>query len=237
MIKNYAFSDLLSEVKTRLNESVNDGLWTTTELNSLINHAMLRVAMDTRIPRSDVVIPVQQNVSFYQSFPSDLLLPLDMTSSALWGSLRLFPSFILSLDKMYGGMYLWEKDSSNTSQIFVPFSFDSFILWPAPSATTTVTLHYMPRPTTLMNSGDTTTFPLVAQKLVPIFASYLAQLKNDMDKAQLFLKEYKQRLISAQELTRHKDASRPTVMAPGRSFDRSNANPAVRAYRNSNRYY
>lgn len=236
MIQNYALSDFLTEVKTRLNEATNDGLWSTANLTTKINEAVLRVVMDTRILRKDTAIPVTTDVSFYP-MPVDCLIPLFLYTSALWGSLRLFPSFLLSLDKMYGGMFEWEKDSSNDPQVYVPFSYNWFILWPAPSAVSTVTLHYVQQPATLVNNSDTTVLPLVAQKLVPIQAAYLAMLKLDMQKAMIFQKEYKQRLISAQEVTRHELQTRPTVMAPGRSFDRSQANPSVRAYRNSRRYY
>lgn len=235
-IQNYALSDLLAELKTRLNEASHDGLWSTAELTSLINQAYLRVVMDTRTLQSDETVNVTANVSFY-TFPSDMLTPLWMYGPALWGSLRLFPSFLLSLDKQYGGMYEWEKDSSNQSQGFVPFSYNQFILWPPPSANTAVTLHHVPQPPQLVNTTDTTGLPLAAQKMIVIFSAYLAMLKLDMQKASTFLSEYNQRKTAVLELTRHQDQSRPTVMAPGRSFDRSMANPSVRAFRNSRRYY
>lgn len=235
-IQNYALSDFRNEVKLRLNEATNDGLWSTTELNTHINHALLRVVLDTRILKADETIQVGANVSFY-TFPSDMLTPEWMYGPALWGSLRLFPSFLLSLDKQYGGMYQWEKDSSNQSQGFVPFSYDKFILWPPPSASTTVTLHHTPQPVTLVADTDTTSLPLVAQKMISIFAAYLAMLKSDMQKAANFRGEYKQRLVSVLELTRHQNQSRPTVISPGGSFDRSQANPSIRAYRNSRRFF
>ena len=236
MIQNYALQDFRNEVKLRLNEATNDGLWSTPELNTYINHALLKVVMDSRILLKDAPITVAANVSYY-TFPSDLLTPHYMYGPSLWGSLRLFPSFLLSLDKQYGGMYLWEKDSSNQSQGFVPFSYNQFILWPAPSANTNVNLHYVPLPATLVADTDTTSLPLVAQRLVSIYAAYLAMLKSDMQKATNFRNEYKQRLVSVLELTRHQSQDRPTVMVPGRSFDRSMANPSIRAYRNSRRYY
>lgn len=236
MIQNYALSDFRTEVKLRLNESTNDGLWTTAELNSKINIGLLRVVMDTRILQADEAVTVTSNIAFY-ALPSDMLTPLWMYGPSLWGSLRLFPSFLLSLDKQYGGMYEWEKDSSNQSQGFVPFSYNQFILWPPPSSTTTVNLHHVPFPTQLVNDTDKTSLPLIAQRLVSIFASYLAMLKSDMEKAANFLGEYKQRLTAVLELTRHQNQSRPTVMTPASSFDRSMANPSVRAFRNSRRYY
>lgn len=236
MIQNYALSDFLTEVKQRLNEVQNDGLWSTSELTTYINHAQLRVVMDTRILEKDLPQTVASNVSYY-TFPTDMLTPHYMYGPVLWGSLRLFPSFLLSLDRQYGGMYEWEKDSSNNSQGFVPFSYNQFILWPAPSVNTTVTLHYCQQPTTLVDTTDTTQLPLVAQRCISIFAAYLAMLKSDMQKANNFKNEYKQRIISVLELTRHQNKDRPTVLAPGRSFDRSMANPSVRAFRNSRRYY
>lgn len=236
MIQNYALKDFRTEVKLRLNESVNDGLWTTTELNTKINTALVRVVMDTRILQADEPINVTSNVAFY-NLPSDMLTPLWMYGPTLWGSLRLFPSFLLSLDRQYGGMYEWEKDSSNTSQGFVPFSYNQFILWPPPSAATTVNLHHVPFPAQLMSDTDTTALPLIAQRLVSIFAAYLAMMKSDMQKASNFKGEYKQRLTSVLELTRHQNQSRPSVMVPGRSFDRSMANPSIRAFRNSRRFY
>lgn len=236
MIFNYQLSDFRNEVKQRLNEPFNDGLWSTSELNTFCNHALVRVVMDSRITQKDGAINVGTNVSYY-NMPSDLMTPGWIYGPSIWGSLRLFPSFLLSLDKQYGGMFEWEKDSSNDSQVYVPFSYNQFILWPAPSSNTTVNLHYVPQPTLLVNDTDTTILPLVAQKLIPIFGSYLAMLKSDMMKAQAFLKEYKQRLQSVLELTRHQSQSRPSVLVPARSFDRSMANPSVRAYRNSRRYY
>jgi hypothetical protein len=236
MIQNYALQDFLTEVKLRLNENSNDGLWSTSELTNYINHAYLKVVMDSRILLTDVPISVAANVSYY-NFPADMLTPHYMFGPAIWGNLRLFPSFLLSLDKQYGGMYEWEKDSSNQSQGFVPFSYNQFILWPAPSLATNVTLHYVPMPTEMVNPTDITALPLIAQRLISIQASYLAMLKSDMQKANNFKNEYKQRLISVLELTRHQMQDRPTVMVPGRSFDRSQANPSVRAFRNSSRYY
>ena len=170
MILNYQLSDFRLEVKRRLNEASFDGLWVTSELNSYINHAMLRVVMDTRILPASANINVTSNVSFY-NLPNDLLIPEYMISSSANGSLRLFPTFILSLDKMFGGMYQWEKASSNTPSQFVPFSYNEFILWPAPSTVTTVKLTYIQQPATLVNDTDTTSLPLVAQRLVPIQAS------------------------------------------------------------------
>ena len=236
MIKNYTLSDFRLEVKRRLNEPINDGLWSTTELNQYINHALTRVVMDSRILLKDATFNVAPNVAFYQ-MPADMLMPLWIYGPALWGSLRLFPSFLLSLDKQYGGMYQWEKDSSNVSQGFVPFSFDKFILWPPPSQATQPLIHYVPQPATLVNDTDTTSLPLLAQRAVSIFAAYLAMLKSDMQKAMNFRSEYKQRLTSILELTRHQDQTRPTVCIPARSFDRSQANPSIRAYRNSRRYF
>lgn len=235
-VQNYQLSDFRLEVKTRLNEVSNDGLWSTPELNGYINRAQLRVVMDTRILQRDIPINVTANVSFY-SLPPDSLTPLWMYGPALWGSLRLFPTFLLSLDKQYGGMYQWEKDSDNQSNAFVPFSYNEFILWPAPSSVTTVNLHDVPVPTALVNDTDTTSLPLVAQRTISIFAAYLAMLKSDLSKAKNFLQEYKQRVTSVLELTRHQSQDRPTVLAPGRSFDRSMANPSIRAFRNSRRYY
>lgn len=238
MIRNYALSDFRAEVKRRLNETVNDGFWTTAELNTKINKSLLRVCMDSRIMQRDIAINIGTNVSFYP-LPVDTLIPQFIfgSSSNNFLNVRLFPSYMISWDKMYGGMYLWEKDSSNVPQEYVPFSYDHFILWPAPNFNDTVNLHDVPQPSLLVNDTDTTLLPLVAQHLIPIYASYLAMLKSDMQKAMGFLKEYKQRLISVRELTRHQSKLRPSTIVPGRSFDRSMANPSVRAYRNSRRYY
>lgn len=235
-IQNYTLGTLRAEIKTRLNEASNDGLWTTSELNTYVNHAQLRVVMDTRMLQADESVNVDINVSFYH-FPADMLTPLWLYGPSLWGSLRLFPSFMLSLDKQYGGMYQWEKDSANASQGFVPFSYNKFLLWPPPSAKTTVNLHHVPYPTSLVNDSDVTALPLIAQKLIIPFGAYLAMMKSDVQKAAGFLAEYKQRRIAALELTRHQDQSRPSSLVPGRSFDRSMANPSIRAFRNSRRYY
>lgn len=235
-IQNYSLSGLRLKVKQYLNEQLADGLWTSTELNTLLNRALLRVTMDTRILQRDISVQVGANVAFY-SLPNDTLTPLWMYGPQIWGALRLFPSFLLSLDKQYGGMYQWEKDSSNQSQGFVPFSYNQFILWPPPSQSTTVTLHDVPLPAQLINDTDTTAFPLIAQYPVAAFAAYLAMMKNDVQKAAKLREEYKRRITAVLELTRHQDQSRPTVMVPGRGFDRSQANPSIRSFRNSRRYY
>lgn len=235
-IQNYSLSGLRNKIKQYINEQNADGLWTTSELNTLINHAMLRVNMDTRILLNDVPVNVAANVAYYR-FANDLLTPLWMYGPSIWGSLRLFPSFLLSLDKQYGGMYQWEKDSANQSQGFVPFSYNQFLLWPPPSQNTTVTLHYVPVPATLVNDSDLTSFPLIAQYPVATFATYLALMKSDVQKAKRIKDLYKQRITAVLELTRHQDQTRPTVMQPAMSFDRSMANPSIRAYRNSRRYY
>jgi len=235
-ILNYQLVDFRTKVKLFINEPNSDGLWSSSELNTYINHAILRVVMDCRIPQSDTSVPLVANLAYYDS-PSDLLTPLWIYGPSIWGELRMFPSFLLSLDKQYGGMYQWEKDSSNDSQGYVPFSYKHFIVWPPPSSSANVTMHYVPVPTTLVNDSDTTSLPLVAQRCVPPFAAYLAMLKSDVKKAMGVLQEYKRRLTSVLELTRHQDQTRPTVMVPGRSFDRSMANPSIRAYRNSRRYY
>src|SRR5215472_1526767 len=107
-IKNYQLSDFRTEVKQRLNEATNDGLWSTSDLNTYINDAIFRVVLDSRVLRSDGTINVTANLAYY-NFPSDLLTPEFIVGSALWGQLRLFPSYLLSLDKQYGGMYQWEK--------------------------------------------------------------------------------------------------------------------------------
>lgn len=235
-VQNYSLSGLRTKVKQIINEQVGDGLWSSSELNTLINHAVLRVVMDTRILQRDIPINVGANVSYY-ALPSDTLTPLWMYGPQIWGALRLFPSFLLSLDKQYGGMYQWEKDSANQSQGFVPFSYNQFILWPPPSQNTTVTLHDVPLPATLVNDTDFTNLPLIAQYPCATFAAYLAMMKNDVKKAQRILQEYKRRITGVLELTRHQDQTRPTVMVPAMSFDRSQANPSIRAYRNSRRYY
>jgi hypothetical protein len=235
-IQNYNLGGLRLKVKQYLNEQLADGLWTSSELNNLINHGLMRVVMDTRILQRDINISVGANVSFY-NLPSDTLTPLWIYGPAIWGTLRLFPSFLLSLDKQYGGMYQWEKDSANQSVGFVPFSYDKFIVWPAPSVNTTVTLHDVPFPAQLLNDTDNTALPLIAQYPAATFAAYLAQMKNDVQKAKRLLEEYKRRITAVLELTRHQDQTRPTVMVPAMSFDRSMANPSIRAYRNSRRYY
>ena len=236
MIQNYTLATFLNEVKLRLNEASNDGLWSTSELTTYINHAQMRVVMDSRILEADTSVTIAAYRAFY-NLPSDMLTPLWIYGPTIWGTLRLFPSFLLSLDRQYGGMYQWEKDTANQSQGFVPISYNQAIFWPPPSTQTNVTLHYVPEPTALVNNTDTTALPLVAQKAMIPFAAYLAMLKSDMQKAMSFKAEYKQRMVSVLELTRHQNKDRPTVLVPARGFDRSMANPSIRAYRNSRRYY
>jgi hypothetical protein len=226
MIESYTLANFRTETQLRLNEPSGGGMWTDAELNTLINQAIVRVAMDTRVIKKDVSINVTANFSVYR-LPEDNLIPEFLYGSTTWGQERIFPTNLLALDKMAMGYGTWEKDNFGKPRNFVPFSWDQFILWPPPDAVSTVNLHYIPYPSQLVNDTDTTLFPLSAQRLVPIFASYLAQMKNDVVKAVTHLNEYKQRLTSVQEQQRHNEQTRPSSIVPARNFDRRNANPEV----------
>ena len=226
MILNYTLANFRTETQLRLNEPAGGGLWTDAEINNYINQAILRVAMDTRVIKKDAAISVTTNFSIY-TMPSDTLIPEFLYCSALWGQKRLFPTSLLSLDKTCNGFNNWEASTMENPRLFVPYSINQFILNPPPNAVSTVNLHYVPYPLTLVNDTDSTNFPLSAQKLVPVFAAYLAQLKNDVQKAVGHLGEYKQRVAKVQEQTRHNEQTRPSSIVPAQRFDRQNANPEV----------
>lgn len=224
---NYTLSDFRNEVQTRLREPSTGGLWSVADLNTFINRAVMRVGLDVRLPKKDTAIPIKAGISFY-SFPNDYMIPEFLYGSSTLGNQWLFPTTLMQLDKRQDGRADWEQDFPGTPTHFIPFSQNKFILWPPPIADDSVNLHYTPFLSTLVNDTDSTTFPLTVQRLIPIFASYLAQMKNDIKKAvKVHLAEYKQRMPLAQIQQRQNEKLRPKVMAPGRAFDRKNANPEV----------
>lgn len=225
-IFNYTLADFRSEVQLRLAEPSGGGLWSVADLNTYINRAVLRVAMDTRTVKQDASIPIINFISFYAQ-PDECMIPEFLYGSALWGNNRLFPTNLFALDRSQWGLNTWEKGPVGTPSNFIPFSFDKFILWPPPSVSTNINMHFVPFPATLSSDSSTTLFPLAAQRLVPIYASYLAQMKNNVERAFQHLSEYKARVPMAVAQQRHNAQLRPTIVAPGRTFDRKNASPEI----------
>lgn len=235
-IQNYALADYRAETQLRLNDPTGGGLWTPTELNGYINVAILRIAMDTKIMKKDAPISITNGAAVIY-LPTDSMCPEWLYASAIWGQDRIFPTSWLSLDKMGQGFVKWEVTAPNRTRNFVPYSWDQIALYPPPSVTDTVNIHYTPYPSTLVLDTDTFPYPLNAQKLVSIFAAYLAQLKKDMQKASAHLAEYKTRLETTLEQVRHTQQMRPTSLVPARNFDRRNANPEVGRFTGVRGYY
>lgn len=225
-IQNYTLADYLSELQLRLNDPSGGGFWSVDELTGYINVAILRIAMDAKLAKRDAPLSIMAGAAVIY-LPSDNLCPEFIYASAIWGSDRIFPTSWLSLDKLGSGFVKWEVTPPNRTRNFVPYSWDQIAMYPPPSVTGNINIHYTPYPSTLVNSTDSFPYPLNAQKLVSVFAAYLAQLKRDMTKAQGHLTEYKARMTVIQEQTRHNQLMRPTSMVPGGSFDRRNANPEV----------
>lgn len=226
-ILNYTLADFRAEVQLRLREPASGGLWSVADLNIYINRALMRASMDTRLPKKDTAIPIVQGLSFYK-FPSDYMIPEFLYGSSVLGNQRLYPTTLMQLDRRQDGRGDWEKDKPGTPEHFVPFSQNMFILWPPPLTTDNVNLHYTPFSSALVNDSDSTGLPLTVQRLIPPYASYLAQMKNDIKKAtEIHLAEYKQRMPLAVIQQRQNEKLRPKIMAPARAFDRKNANPEV----------
>jgi len=226
-IANYTLADFRTEVQTRLREPSTGGLWSISELHSYINRALVRVGMDVRLPKKDTPISIVAGLSFY-GFPVDYMIPEFIYGSSTLGNQWLYPTTLPQLDRMQDGRTNWEKDNPGIPTHFVPFGQNKFILWPPPQTNDNVNLHYTPFHAQLVSDTDTTTFPLTVQRLIPIFASYLAQMKNDIKKAVgVHLAEYKRRAPLAVIQQRNNSRLRPHIMAPGRAFDRKNANPEV----------
>lgn len=224
---NYTLLDFKTEVWTRLREPFGGALWQGAEVTTYINRALVRVAMDTRQTKKDTAIPIVAGISFY-SFPSDYMIPEFIYGSSTLGNQWLFPTTLIQLDKRQDGRADWEQDFPGTPTHFVPFSQNKFFLWPPPIANDNINLHYTPFQPQLVQDSDSTVLPLTCQRLIPIFASYLAQMKNDVKKAKgIHLAEYKQRMPLAVIQQRQNEKLRPKIMAPGRAFDRKNANPEV----------
>lgn len=226
-VTNYSLADFRAEVQLRLSEPSNGGLWSTTELNRLINLTLIRVVMDTRYPKKDLAIPLLAGLAIYK-LPDDHMIPEFFYCGALWGNQRVFPATIFQMDKRALGRGAWEKSFNAQPTTFIPFSHDKFILFPPPDTSDTVFLHYTQFHPALVNDTDTTVLSLTQQRLVPLYASYLAQMKNDVKRAVgIHLTEYKKRLPLAVEQQRHNEQLRPQMIVPGGAFDRKNANPEV----------
>lgn len=224
---NYTLADFRSETQTRLNEPSGGGLWSVSDLNLYINRALVRVGMDTRLPKKDTPITITAGISFC-IFPADYMIPEFLYGSSTLGNQWLYPTTLAQLDRMQDGRTNWETDNPGVPTHFVPFSQDKFILWPPLKTSDSVKLHYTPFHPQLVADTDTTTLPLTVQRLIPVFASYLAEMKNDIKKAvKLHLAEYKLRAPLAVIQQRQNERLRPKIMAPGRTFDRKNANPEV----------
>lgn len=227
-VVNYTLADYRTETQTRLREPLTGGLWSVAEINGFVNRALVRVGMDVRLPKKDTPIPIAIGISFY-GFPADYMIPEYLYLDSTLGNQWLFPTTLIQLDKMQSGRGTWEKDFPGTPSHFVPFSQNQFILWPPPSVAANANLHYTPFLPALVNGADTTNLPFTVQRLIPLYAAYLAQMKNDVKKAVgLHLAEYKQRAPMAVVQQRQNEKLRPKIMAPGRAFDRKNANPEVR---------
>lgn len=220
-VASLTFANLRTDVKRRLNEVAADGNWTTTEINTRINRAMLRVAMDCEQETEQETINLRLNVSWYH-LPSDCLVPKFLFGPSAWSQLKLFPTTMTALDKED---HYWERATNSMSSQFIPFSYNRFILWPPPRETTTVTLFQTPVPTTLSADGDTTPFRLDAQKLVPIYATYLCLRRYDWLKAKLMLAEYKSMLAAVNSADRNNSAVHTTKMRPATKFDKAHGNP------------
>lgn len=224
---NYTLADFRSEVQTRLGEPPGGGLWSVSDLNLYINRALVRVGIDVRLPKKDLAIPIVAGISLY-GFPADYMIPEFLYGSSTLGNQWLYPTTLIQLDRMQDGRTNWEKDNPGISTNFVPFSQNKFILWPPPKTSDNVNLHYTPFHPQLVADTDSTALPLTVQRLIPIFASYLAEMKNSFKKAvQIHLAEYKKRAPLAVIQQRQNEKLRPKIMAPGRAFDRKNANPEV----------
>jgi len=220
-IANLTLAQVRADLQRRLNEVAAAGVWTAAELNGWVNRALLRVYLDLEQDTTEGSINLRQNVCWY-ALPSDTLLPKFLYGPSIWSNLRLFPTSMAKLDKYD---YRWETNTSTISTHFIPFSYDRFLLWPPPQTTTTVTLFYVPMPTTLSADGDTTAIPLQAQKLLPIYGTYLALRKHDFQKAMLFLQEYKQRLeVVKVEIAETTDLH-TTKMRPADRFAKAHHTP------------
>lgn len=228
-INTHTLSSFRTTVKRRINEVAADGEWSTSTLNGHINRSILKAAIDTEQPNSEATVSLRLNVAWY-NFPSGVLQPLFFYGPTVWEQARLFPTNLIAMDKAVAGYVTWETSPKGRSSLFIPFSYDKFILWPPPDQNTSVTLSYVPVPTTLSTDGDTTSLHPNSQDLVPIYATYLALRKHDFDKAKVLLGEYKQRLAIVKTEFAKTTAAQPTRMSLAKPFDRAQSSPEFRQY-------
>lgn len=227
-IANLTLGNIRSDVRTRLNEAgLTSGVWVDSEINTRINRAVLRAQVDVEQDTVEATINLRQNVAWY-ALPSDCLVPLFIYGPSAWSFARLYPTQITKMDRLQTNMGSWETGAAQRTTLFIPFSYDKFILWPAPNVNTTVTLFYSPVPATLSADGDTTVFHLSVQELIPIYAAYLCMRKHDFSTALVFLREYKQRLAVVKADIGSTASVRPSRMAPAKPFDRAHATPELR---------
>ena len=235
-IANFTRAQLLAEVKRRLNEASADGAWTTTEINSFIDRSILRLAMDLKSDTAEATINLRLNVAWYR-LPSDMLLPLFLYGPSIWDNSRLFPTSLTAMDKYDGARATWETATKGRSTLFIPFSYDKFIIWPPPDQSTSVTLFYIPNPTALAADATTTGLQLQAQRLLPIYTTYLLLRRHDFDKARALLAEYKQRLVVVKRELSTVTGTQAPRLAPAKVFDRAHGAPEFRRMGRIKGYY
>jgi len=237
-VHTYTLATFRTEIQTRLNEVAASGVWDSSvggELDKRINRAILKVAIDTETPYTESTVNLRQNVAWYL-MPTDVLQPLFLYGPSAWDNARLFPTDLPRLDRRDGGQISWETATNGRSTLFIPFSYDRFIVWPPPDTNTSVSFAYVPVPASLTANGDTTSFHPNVQDLVPIYATYLALRKHDFGKAKFFLSEYKQRLSVAKAEIEKTTSYRPARMSLAKPFDRAHASPEFR-FRGRKGYY
>lgn len=217
---NLTLADFRSDIKTRLDEVGGDALWSTSELRTKINRAYLRVAMDTEQFTKTLDFTLRANCGWY-GLPVDTMVPKYIYGPQAWGHERIFPSDWQTLDRAQRRLGDWEKEISGTSVLFVPFSYNKFLIWPSPKISTTASLFYVATPPQLLNDVDSTQLNFQAQKLIPIYATYLCLRKDNFPAAMVYLQEYRYRMpLVRSELANH-GSFRPMVMRPASAFDQA----------------
>lgn len=183
--------------------SADNGDYTQSELDVLINEAVKYCAVLAEWPKAEVHVQVTNDDPTY-SLPSDFLIAIDVYfgDSDIYGDVA--PLRIGSLQELKELYPNW-IDSTDSSKgrpaMAVRFDRSTLLIHPRPDATESATgkkyhLYYVKYPAALSADSDTPDLPDSYHDLVPFWAAYLAYTGkvSDFEKAKQIKKEFLENL-------------------------------------------
>ena len=126
---------LRSALRERVLQQVNDVLpthWSTSQINDTIDDSLQFVAEQARPFKSSIQLPLRAGKGFYftSGLGPEVMAPYRVYLVS--DNRRLTASTLLELDEL---MFDWTTTSSTGNPwIWIPISWDCFMIWPVPSA-------------------------------------------------------------------------------------------------------